>query len=103
MPMNEFTALADPTRRAIIDLLSNGEMDAGTIADHFAISQPAVSRHLKTLLESGLVVRRKEAQRRVYSLDASGLREVDRWLSKHRVLWSQRLDKFEKELEKETR
>lgn len=93
--MDGFAALADPTRREIVDLLSTGELDAGTIAANFTISKPAVSRHLAVLRESGVVGVRRDAQRRVYSLRPQGLAEIDRWLAKYRGLWSNRLDVLE--------
>jgi DNA-binding transcriptional ArsR family regulator len=90
-----FIALADPTRRGIVDLLADGEKDAGTIAGHFPISKPAISRHLSVLRDGGIVTVRRDAQRRVYSLKAEGLHDVDRWLSKYRSLWSNRLEALE--------
>lgn len=100
--MDGFTALADPTRRGIVELLAEGEKDAGTIASHFPISQPAISRHLTVLVDGGIVERRAEAQRRIYSLRAEGLYDVDRWLARYRTLWSNRLDTLEKALKEET-
>lgn len=97
--MDGFTALADPTRRQIVDLLAAGEKDAGTISDQFPISKPAISRHLKVLREGGIVLMRKQAQRRVYSLRPDGLHDVDRWLDKYRNLWTERLDALEIALE----
>jgi DNA-binding transcriptional ArsR family regulator len=97
-----FTALADPTRRGIVELLAEGEKDAGTIASRFPISKPAISRHLTVLVDSGIVERRAEAQRRIYSLRAEGLHDVDRWLARYRTLWSNRLETLEKALKEET-
>lgn len=99
--MDGFTALADPTRRQIVDLLADGEKDAGTIANHFPISKPAISRHLGVLRDGGIVAFRKEAQRRVYSLRLEGLHDVDRWLARYRSLWSDRLDALEAALKEE--
>jgi DNA-binding transcriptional ArsR family regulator len=87
--------LADPTRRGIVDLLSLGEKDASTIAAEFPLSKPAISRHLTVLREGGIVTVRKHAQRRIYSLRPDGLLDVDRWLSRYRSLWSERLDSLE--------
>ena len=84
--------LADPTRRRIVELLAEHERDAGEIASHFAVSRPAVSRHLRVLRESGLVHSRGVAQRRVYSLDPAPLAELDAWLARYRSFWSGRLD-----------
>ena len=97
--MDHFSALADPTRREIVDLLSDGDKDAGTIASHFAISKPAISRHLGVLRDGGIVRYRRDAQRRVYSLDPAGLRRVDEWLHRYRRFWEGRLDALESELE----
>jgi DNA-binding transcriptional ArsR family regulator len=85
-------ALADPTRRRIVELLAEGERDAGEIASHFAVSRPAVSRHLRVLREHGLVRARGDAQRRIYSLDPTPLAELDDWLQRYRGFWQNRLD-----------
>jgi DNA-binding transcriptional ArsR family regulator len=97
--MDMFAALADPTRRQIVELLSAGEKDAGTIAGHFPISKPAISRHLANLREGGIVRMRRDAQRRVYSLDNDGLREVEAWLHRYRSVWNEKLDALEIVLE----
>lgn len=93
--MDGFTALADPTRRGIVELLADGERDAGTIAGHFTISKPAISRHLGVLRAGGMVSMRRDAQRRIYSLRPEGLHDIDRWLAKYRSLWTERLDALE--------
>ena len=99
--MDGFTALADPTRRGIVELLADGEKDAGTIADHFTISKPAISRHLGVLRAGGMVSMRRDAQRRIYSLRPEGLHDIDRWLAKYRSLWTERLDALETALKEE--
>jgi DNA-binding transcriptional ArsR family regulator len=96
-----FTALADPTRRGIVELLADGEKDAGTIAGHFTISKPAISRHLGVLRDGGMVTVRRDAQRRIYSLRPEGLHDIDRWLAKYRSLWTERLDALEAALKEE--
>ncbi|MFT4227559.1 ArsR/SmtB family transcription factor [Micropruina sp.] len=96
-------ALADDTRREIVSLLAGGERTAGDLAARFAISRPAVSRHLRVLREAGLVSVREEAQRRIYALDAAPLAELDHWLSSYRVFWSQRLDALDTELRRGAR
>jgi len=101
--MQAFAALADPTRRKIVDLLARGERSAGELARRFTITQPAVSQHLRALRDAGLVRVRRDAQRRIYSLDARGLAEIDAWLSRYRVLWSKRLDALERALRDEDR
>lgn len=93
--MVTFTALADPKRRRIVELLATGEMAAGDINKHFRVSGPAISQHLKVLRDAHLVRVRVDAQRRVYSLDPKGLDELDEWLSGVRKFWSHRLDALE--------
>lgn len=90
--MDTFTALADPTRRRIIERLTAGECSAGELGEGFAISQPAVSRHLRVLRGAGLVAARAEAQHRIYRLRPETLREVDDWLARYRKFWDERLD-----------
>jgi DNA-binding transcriptional ArsR family regulator len=91
-------ALADPTRRTIVELLADGELDAGQIAARFPISRPAVSRHLRVLRELDLVHVRVDAQRRVYSLEPAPLAELDAWLGRYRGFWENRLDALDTEL-----
>ena len=86
-----FEAIADPTRRAILDVVRRGETGAGELADRFPISRPAIARHVKILKQAGLLVVRKDAQRRFYSLRPDALAEIDRWLEPYRVFWSARL------------
>ena len=93
--MNSLTALADPTRQRIVELLSHGERAAGDITAEFDISAPAVSQHLKILREAELVSVRVDAQRRIYTLNPKGLDDVDAWLSRVRQFWADRLDKLE--------
>ena len=94
--MQAFAALADPTRRQIIDLLAKGERSAGDVGREFALTQPGVSQHLRALRDAGLVRVRNDAQRRMYSLDAKGLAEIDEWLSRYRAFWSTHLDALER-------
>ena len=101
--MDAFVALADPTRRQIIQSLASGEAGFGDIADQFEMSRPAVSQHLKVLREAGLVAVRKDAQRRIYRIDASGFEEVDEWLKSVRQFWNERLDELERVLGKHDR
>jgi DNA-binding transcriptional ArsR family regulator len=92
-------ALVDPRRRDILDLLRRGERDVGQLVDELGANQPAVSKHLKTLREAGLVDVRAEAQRRVYRLCVDPLRELDGWLANYRRAWEQRLDALEHHLD----
>jgi DNA-binding transcriptional ArsR family regulator len=98
--MREFAALADPTRRRIVELLSAGERSAGEIVEEFDVSAPAISQHLKALRAAGLVQVRTDAQRRIYALDPAGLENIDAWLKDVRKFWSGRLDALERELRK---
>jgi len=98
--MDTFTALSDPTRRSILAMLGVSPHSAGEIASRFDISAPAISQHLKTLRRARLVTVRTDAQRRIYTLDPTGLREIDAWLNQYRSFWSNSLDRLEAELEK---
>jgi DNA-binding transcriptional ArsR family regulator len=93
--MDTFTALADPTRRHIIETLAAGEASFGELADRFEMSRPAVSQHLKVLRDAGIVASRADAQRRIYRLNDGSLDELEAWLGKVRDYWSQRLDTLE--------
>ena len=101
--MQALEALADPTRRRIVELLAERDRDAGEIASHFRVSRPAVSRHLRVLREHGLVEARNVAQRRVYSLDPEPLEELDAWLAEYRRFWSNRLDALDVHLRRRRR
>jgi DNA-binding transcriptional ArsR family regulator len=93
-----FAALADPTRRAILARLAAGETSVTELAQPFAMSLPAVSKHLKVLERAGLVVRGREAQWRPARLAARPLKEADDWLERYRVLWEQRFDRLDEYL-----
>jgi DNA-binding transcriptional ArsR family regulator len=90
-----FSALADPTRRAILARLALGETSVSELAEPFAISLPAVSRHLKVLEHAGLIARSREAQWRPCRIELNALKGVDDWLEEYRRLWEQRLDRLE--------
>ena len=92
--MDPFYALADPTRRQIVETLARGEYSFGDIAEQFSMSRPAVSQHLKVLRDAGIVVARADAQRRIYRLQENGLEELDDWLARVKGFWNQRLDKL---------
>jgi DNA-binding transcriptional ArsR family regulator len=93
-------ALADPTRRRIVELLAEGERSAGDIAAEFPTSRPGVSRHLRVLREHGLVHAREQGQRRLYSLDPAPLAELDSWLERYRGFWTNRLDALDTEIKR---
>ena len=93
--MTIFEALADPTRRRILDLLRERPHLVGELVDQLKISQPLMSKHLRVLREVGLVQVRQEAQRRWYELRPEPLAEVDTWLTAYRHLWEARLDRLD--------
>lgn len=101
--MDAIEALADPTRRRIVELLAERERTAGEIASQFSISRPAVSRHLRVLREHGLVHAREDGQRRVYTLEPAPLAELDAWLRRYRSFWTERLDALDVELRRARR
>jgi DNA-binding transcriptional ArsR family regulator len=94
-----FTALAEPARRRILDLLVTGEHSVTQLVDDLAMSQPGVSKHLRVLRDAGLVQSRVSAQRRLYRVLPEPLAEIDAWLAPYRQLWSSRLDALEDHLE----
>ena len=95
-----FAALADPTRRAILARLATGEASVTELAEPFAMSMPAVSKHLKVLERAGLVARGREAQWRPVRLEAAPLKEVARWVEHYRRYWEQSLDRLDDYLRK---
>jgi DNA-binding transcriptional ArsR family regulator len=98
--MDVFTALSDPTRRRVLDLLHARERTAGELAAAFPrMTQPAISRHLRILREARLVNVTPDSQRRVYSLRPEGLAELESWLSRYRQFWTGQLDALEKHLD----
>ena len=97
--MTAYTALAEPHRRQILDLLRAGERSVGDLVSSLRISQPGVSKHLRVLREAGLVEVRPEGRRRWYGLRPQPLAEVDEWLEPYREHWSGRLDALERHLE----
>jgi DNA-binding transcriptional ArsR family regulator len=97
--MTAYAALAEPHRRQILDLLRDGERQAGELVDRLELSQPGVSKHLKVLREAGLVAVRADGRRRLYALRTQPLAEVDAWLEPYRAYWSDRLDALERHLE----
>jgi DNA-binding transcriptional ArsR family regulator len=94
-----FSALADPTRRAILARLAQGDATVNELADPFEISLPAISRHLKVLEGAGLISRGREAQWRPCKLEPKRLKAVDDWLSVYRRFWDESLDRMAAYLE----
>lgn len=101
MQRDVFQAIADPTRRAIIDLLANQQLPVNEVAGNFEMSRPAVSKHLKILDECGLVVIRKEGRKRLYRSDPRKLQEVAEWTARYQKFWTQKLDALEAALAEE--
>ena len=95
-----FAALADPTRRAILARLAEGEATVNELAEPFAMTLPAVSKHLKVLERAGLIVRGRNAQWRPCTLDARPLREAADWVQQYRRFWEDRLDRLDEHLKK---
>src|SRR3954471_11320990 len=98
-----FTAVGEPSRRQILDLLRDGTLSVGEIVERTGLSQPGVSKHLRVLRESGLVKVRRDAQRRLYDIDPAPLAELDAWLEPYRALWNERLDALGAHLDEEAR
>lgn len=94
-----FSALADPTRRAILARLASGEKSAGELAKPFSISQPAITKHLKVLERAGLIERSRRAQWRPCRLKAAPMREASDWIEQYRTFWEERLDRLEEYLQ----
>lgn len=87
-----FSALADPTRRAIIERLADGEASAGELAKPFGISKPAISKHLKVLENARLIVRTKDAQWHHFSLQSDSLKAASNWIIRYRHFWDDQLE-----------
>ncbi|WP_231442369.1 ArsR/SmtB family transcription factor [Brevibacterium zhoupengii] len=100
--MEALAVLADPARRRIVECLADNEVSAGELTDvmktEFGLVQPATSRHLRRLRESGLVHSRAEGTRRLYSLDPAALRDIDTWLEQFRGLWGDALSALDAEV-----
>ncbi|MBZ5647203.1 MAG: metalloregulator ArsR/SmtB family transcription factor [Acidobacteriia bacterium] len=101
-PDAAFHVLADPTRRAVLDLLRGGSQPAGEIARSFPVSRPAISKHLRLLRRAGLVREHRRGRHRFYQLDAEPLKAVDRWLEQYRTFWDARLSGLKAFVESET-
>jgi DNA-binding transcriptional ArsR family regulator len=95
MRRDVFQALSDPNRREILRLLANRKLTLNAVADHFSISRPAISKHMKILSECGLVVIRQQGRERYCEVRLESLNEVEDWIVQYRQLWNQRLDRLE--------
>jgi DNA-binding transcriptional ArsR family regulator len=100
MSADVFMAIADPTRRRLLDLLARGDSDVGTLAGRFNCSLPAVSQHLKKLRDAKLVTVKAEGNRRLYRLRASPLKAVHDWTTAYQAFWTAKLDALAAHLEK---
>jgi DNA-binding transcriptional ArsR family regulator len=96
-----FAAVAEPSRRQILDALRAGTRSVGELVDITGLSQPGVSKHLRVLREHGLVSVRRDAQRRLYDIDPAPLADLDQWLEPYRALWAERLDALGRHLDEE--
>lgn len=96
--MQALLAIADPTRRRIVELLAERDRTAGELVQEFDVSAPAISQHLNVLRDAGLVTTRAEGRSRIQTLNPAGFDELDAWLDRTRRFWSQRLDALEREL-----
>ena len=99
MPVDAIAVLAEPTRRRILDELRLGDSSVGQLVEKLAMSQPAVSKHLKVLREAGFVSSRTAAQQRIYSLEPAPFRALDAWLAPYRRMWNRHLTALERHLE----
>jgi len=97
---NSLSALADPTRQRIVEMLAAGALSSGEIASRFDLSAPAVSQHLKTLKTAKLVRVHAEKQKRIYQLNPDGVEELAQWVDRIRAFWNPRLDALEAALKK---
>ncbi len=96
--LSTFEVVAEPSRRQILDVLRGGERAVGDLVAELGLSQPAVSKHLRVLRDTGLVTAEVDAQRRLYRLRAAPLREVQTWLAPYRIHWGEHLDALERHL-----
>ncbi len=97
--MDAFAAVAEPTRRRILDELRSSERSVGELVEALAVSQPTMSKHLKVLRNGGLVSCRIAAQRRIYRVEADAFQALDGWLEPYRRMWADRLDALERHLD----
>ena len=93
--LSTFTALAEPNRLHIVELLRTGPRPVGEIVTRLRLRQPQVSKHLRVLTTAGLVEMRPDAQKRIYTLRPQRLKELDRWLESYRQIWEERFDRLE--------
>ena len=97
-----FAALADPTRRAIVERLASGEASAGELAEPFGISKPAISKHLKVLEKAQIIVRKKDAQWHRFQLKSDSLKIASDWIDQYRLFWEDQLDALSQYLKEQS-
>jgi DNA-binding transcriptional ArsR family regulator len=102
MRRDVFQAIADPTRREIIHLLSQQSLNLNAVAENFDISRPAISKHIKILTECGLIVIKQQGRERYCEAQLNDLSEVSAWIEQYRVFWTKRLDALENFLSNQT-
>jgi DNA-binding transcriptional ArsR family regulator len=98
MRRDVFQAIADPTRRAILDLLAGQSLNLNAVAENFDISRPAISKHIKILTQCGLVVIKQQGRERYCKANLASLREVSKWVKQYKVFWTKKLDALEEYL-----
>ena len=100
MRRDVFQAIADPTRREIINIISRGSLNLNSVAGYFEISRPAISKHIKILTECGLIIIKQQGRERYCEANLQSLNEVSKWIEQYRVFWTKKLDALEKHLAK---
>ena len=101
MRRDVFQAIADPTRRAIINMIAGEQLNLNAVADQFDISRPAISKHIKILTECGLVVIKQQGRERYCEANLAPLREVSKWVKQYKLFWTTKLDALEQFLEQD--
>ena len=101
MRRDVFQAIADPTRREIINIISRGSLNLNSVAGYFEISRPAISKHIKILTECGLIIIKQQGRERYCEANLQSLNEVSKWIEQYRVFWTKKLDALETHLAKE--
>ena len=95
MRRDVFQAIADPTRRAIINVIANRSVNLNTVAEHFDVSRPAISKHIKILTQCGLITIKQVGRERYCEAKLQNLNEVSQWVEQYRIFWTQKLDALE--------
>ncbi len=98
MRRDVYQAIADPTRRSIIEMISEKSLNLNAVADHFSISRPAISKHIKILEECGLIIIRQQGRERVCSANLRELKRVSGWVDQYRHFWTTKLDALDQHL-----